>query len=428
MSKPDDGLEAAFASRWVKPPAGVREADAGELPKGFRASGFHAGIKDGEGPDFGAVVCDELKATSAARFTRSAIIAAPVDLNLNEAVLEELRVLVANSGNANACSGDAGRDAAREMRDGAARALSMSKAHVAIASTGVIGSPLDPKVVGPAARRAVEEATEDGAAAFSEAILTTDDGPKRAAVELELGETRVVIAAQAKGAGMMAPGLSSATLLCFVETDAAVGAEQLGGDLNAALRASFERITVDGQLSTNDSVFVIASGASGATVPESGPERERFQAALRELLRALALKVVADGEGATTVVRLVVTGAADGAEAERVARAVAGSPLVKTAVYGRDANWGRVLQAAGAAVGLNARGRDWLEPTLWLEDRLLCEHAEPVAEPGDPALAELMKAPELELTLDLHRGDRETEIFFSDLTPDYIRINAEYTT
>lgn len=416
-----------FDSRWAPVPAGATELDPGALPVGFRAGGLHAGIKP-EGSDVGAIVCDEEGATSVARFTRSAVLAAPVELNLEEAELDHLRCVVANSGNANACTGESGIEVARAMRDGAAAALELAPELVGVASTGVIGVPLGLKLAERAAKRAAKQVDASGAADFSEAIMTTDNAPKRAAVELEVDGQTVRIAGQAKGAGMIAPGLSSATLLAFCETDAEVAPDLLGAELDSALRASFECITVDGQLSTNDSVFLIASGASGATVPDSGAERERFGDALRGLLRALALQVVADGEGASTVTRLLVTGAADGPECERVARAVAGSPLVKTAIYGNDANWGRVIQAAGASIGLYARGRDRLAPSLWLEDVQLCAHGEPSAGAGAARLSKLMKADEIELTLDLHRGDRETEVFFADLTPTYIKINSEYTT
>ena len=256
---------------------------------------------------------------------------------------------------------------------------------------GTIGVPLDIEAVTAGVLEAVEGLSAEGGEDFAQAIMTTDKGPKRCTVRVG----GVTVSAQAKGAGMIEPGF--ATLLCFVQTDAEVPDPDAA--LRSALAGSMERITVDGQMSTNDTVLLQATGTAGAALPDG---------LLDAVLLQLALEIVADGEGATRVGRVEVTGAADEPEADRVARAIANSPLVKTALFGRDSNWGRIAQAAGMA--LAGEELDELGP-----DRI--QAAELAAE-----------LPEAELSVHLGRGGASTHVYFSDLTHDYIRINAEYTT
>jgi glutamate N-acetyltransferase/amino-acid N-acetyltransferase len=277
------------------------------------------------------------------------------------------------------------------MRDAAAEALGVEPRAVAVAETGTIGVPLDIQAVTTGVVQAVQGLATDGGEDFSQAIMTTDKGPKRCTIRA--GE--VTVSAQAKGAGMIEPGF--ATMLCFVQTDAVV--EDPDAVLRSALADSMERITVDGQMSTNDTVMLQATGSSGAVLPKG---------LLEAVLLQLALEIVADGEGATRVGRAEVTGAKSAEEAERVARAIANSPLVKTALFGRDSNWGRIAQAAGMA--LAGEEVDELGP-----DRI---------QAADLA-ADL---PEAELSINLGRGKARAHVYFSDLTHDYIRINAEYTT
>jgi len=319
-----------FRSRWVDAPEGVEDVDPAELAPGFRAGAVACGLKGGGQTDVAVIACDAPSISSSLLLTRNAAAAAPVRVCRNECDAGAIRAAVVNSGNANAATGEQGYRDALAMRDAAARALGVEERSVAIAETGTIGVPLPVEQVVAGAVEAAGALDSSGGRAFAEAIMTTDAGPKLCTVRAG----GVTVSAQAKGAGMIEPHL--ATMLCFVQTDAEVL------DADAALRTgvddSFERITVDGQMSTNDTVVLQASGAAGRALPPG---------LLEAVLLQLALDVVADGEGATRVGRIEVTGAADADEAERTARAIANSPLVKTALHGRDPNWGRIAQAAG---------------------------------------------------------------------------------
>ena len=384
-------MSGFFKSRWVQPPDGVEELDPAQLAPGFRAAGVACGLKgDGE-TDLALLTCDVEEVSSAALLTRNAAAAAPVRVCREQCELDSLRAAVINSGNANAATGEQGYRDALAMRDAAAAALGYDPATVAVAETGVIGVPLDLAAV----RNGIESATAalapSGGEVFANAICTTDRWPKRCTLKLD----GVTVSAQAKGAGMMEPGF--ATLLCFVQTDAEVPDPE--ASLREASAASFERITVDGQMSTNDTVLLQATGSASRPVPEG---------LLDAVLLQLALEIVADGEGATRVGRVQVKEAASESEAERVARVIANSPLVKTALFGRDPNWGRIAQAAGMALA----GEELRE-----------------LGPAEIDAAELA-AEELEaqLTVRLGRGDAAAQIYFSDLTYDYVKLNAEYTT
>ncbi len=380
-----------FRSRWVTPPPEFEQLEAAALAPGFRAAGVACGLKGGGATDVGVMACDADQVSSALALTRNAAAAAPVRVCRQECEVDGLRAVAVNSGNANAATGEQGYRDALAMRDAAAEALGVEPRTVAIAETGTIGVPLDIEAVTSGVLEAVQGLSATGGEEFAEAIMTTDSGPKRCAIRA--GD--VTVSAQAKGAGMIEPGF--ATMLCFVQTDAVV--EDADKVLRAALADSMERITVDGQMSTNDTVMLQATGTSGAVLPKG---------LLEAVLLQLALEIVADGEGATRVGRVEVTGAKSGAEAERVARAIANSPLVKTALFGRDSNWGRIAQAAGMA--LAGEELDELGP-----DRI--QAAELAAD-----------LPEAELTVNLGRGKADAHVYFSDLTHDYIRINAEYTT
>ena len=296
-----------------------------------------------------------------------------------------------NSGNANAATGEQGIRDALEFRGGVAERLGLDPGTVAVAETGVIGVPLDMDAIRSGFDGLVENLATDGGVEFCKAIMTTDKGPKQCSVTVD----GVTVSAQAKGAGMIEPGF--ATMLCFVQTDAIV--EDADGQLRRAAADSFERITVDGQMSTNDTILFQSSGLSGKPMPAG---------LLEAVLLQLAIEVVADGEGATRVGRVVVEGAADDQEADMVARKIANSPLVKTALLGRDPNWGRIAQAAGMALAGDDIGE--LGPDVIEAEDLAGEAAE------------------AEIGLRLDRGTGTGHIYFSDLTHEYIVINAEYTT
>jgi glutamate N-acetyltransferase/amino-acid N-acetyltransferase len=410
-----------FRSRWVDAPPGVRELAPGTLPAGFRASGLPCGIKPSRRLDVGVVACDDDQATSAALFTRNALVAAAVEI-AREADLDRLRAVVVNSGNANVATEEQGREVARAMIAAVAGELGVEPSRVGVASTGVIGVPLDLETVAAGAKQAAAQVSEQGGDAFAEAILTSDRWPKRAALEVTLPGGTVRLCAQAKGAGMISP--SFATMLCFVETDAALDATTLRRMLRSAVARSFERVSVDGQLSTNDSVFAIAGGRAGVAVEPGSDDERAFGAALDALLRQLAVEMVADGEGSERVARLVVRGSVEAVDP--VARAVANSPLVKTALHGKDPNWGRILQAAGQAVP----DADLSQLSLYIGGIHVANAggAMPLAADAAAQLQAAMAGAEVEMRLDLAAAGEEAEIFFCDLGHGYVSFNSEYTT
>ena len=352
---------------------------------------------------------------SAARFTRSGVLAAPVLLCQSRCRLDALRAIVVNSGNANAATGNRGLEDAARMQGAAAMAAGVHEELVAVASTGVIGVPLPMGGVPGAILAAREELAEHGDAAFWRAIATTDAFEKRLALDVALPSGTVRVSAQAKGAGMIQPGF--ATMLCFVQTDAALAAATAELLLGVCVRRSFDRISVDGQLSTNDTAILMASAASGVVVEPESEDELRLGEALDYALRRLALQIVRDGEGATRVGRVHVHGGHEAA-VERAARAVANSPLVKAALHGADPNWGRIAQAIGAAMP----GTAPLPYDIWIDGVQVCSGG--VAVPHEPPrLGE-----EVEYVVGLPGEGAETEVFFSDLSHEYVRINAEYTT
>ena len=363
---------------------------------------------------------DAAETTSAARFTRSGVLAAPVLTCMERCDLGALRAIAANAGNANAATGRAGLDAAAKMQGAGAMVAGVSETQVAVASTGVIGVQLPADRVVKGLAQAAGELAADGDGAFADSIRTTDAFPKRASLEVTLPSGTVRLAAQAKGAGMISPAM--ATLLCFVQTDAALSAETAELLLSVTSKRSFERVSVDGQLSTNDTVILMASGASGVRVEPETPDELVFGEALDALMRQLALLVVADGEGATRVGRVVVHGGHE-LHVEAAARAVANSPLVKTALNGGDANWGRVAQAVGMALP----GTAPLPLDIAIEGVQVC--AGGAAVPHDEAaLGEAVSEREVEYVIGLPGEGADAEVFFSDLGHGYVTINAEYTT
>jgi glutamate N-acetyltransferase / amino-acid N-acetyltransferase len=380
-----------FRSKWVSPPAGVEQLDASLLAPGFRAGAAHCGLKGGGKTDVGLLVCDAPEVRSSLLLTRNASAAAPIRVCRRRIDRGAVRAAVVNAGNANAETGERGMADAWAMCERAGEALNLDPARIAVAETGVIGVPLPIEAVLGGIGEAAGSLSAEGGGAFSDAILTTD----RWAKSCTLRAAGVTLSAQAKGGGMIQPNM--ATMLCFVQTDAVVAEPQAA--LRAAVDASFERITVDGQMSTNDTVLLQATGEAGAPLPDG---------LLDAVLLQLALEIVADGEGSSRVGRVQVEGAASAPEAERVARAIANSPLVKTALFGRDPNWGRIAQAAGMALA----GED-------LEE--IGAEAIDATELGEEAL-------EAEIGLRLDRGDHAAHVYFSDLGYEYVRINAEYTT
>jgi glutamate N-acetyltransferase / amino-acid N-acetyltransferase len=408
-----------FASRWVERPAHVTELEPAELPGGFRAAGVAAGVKP-DGLDVGVLACDSEDCASNARFTTNARVGAPVMVS-RQAELDRLRAVAANSGCSNVGDGRRGFETALAMQATAAEDLGVEPSQVGVASTGVIGTELPRGPVVAGVHAACAQLGSD-AAAFSEAILTSDAGPKRACLEVELPSGKVRLAAQAKGAGMISPRY--ATMFCFVETDARVSTETLELLTGVTVKRSFDRISVDGQLSTSDSVFAFASGASGVGVAPETADELALGEAMDALLRQLALEIVHDGEGAARVGRVVVSGRLDAVEP--VARAVADSPLVKTALHGGDPNFGRVLQAAGQVW---PQGEQFVAD-LEIEGRQVVSAGDAIDLTPDESrdLEAAVRGKEVEYVLTIPGEGGKTEVFFSDLSEEYVTFNATYTS
>ena len=413
-------MSGFFASRWIDAPEHATEVDGG-LPKGFRAAGVACGLKPSGALDLGLLASSSANTTSAARFTRSGTQSAPVLLCRERVQLDAVRAVVVNSGNANAATGRRGFEDAAKMQGSAALASGVgNEAAVAVASTGVIGVPLDMSSVTTGIVRACHELRPDGDADFADAIRTTDAYAKRVCLDVQLSGGPVRLTAQAKGAGMISPAF--ATLLCFVQSDAVLSAETCDLLLGVTVKRSFERISVDGQLSTSDTVILQCSGESGVEVAPQTDDELRFGEALDAVLRQLALSIAHDGEGARRVGRVVVRGGDDRA-VDAVARAVAESPLVKTALYGGDPNWGRIAQAVGTALP----GTAPLPFDIAIEGMQVCSRGAVVPH-DEAALSAAVARDEVEYEIGLPGEGAETERFFSDLGHEYVTINSEYTT
>ena len=393
-------------------------------PQGFRAAGVAAGIKGSNRLDLGILTSD-YPCVSAALLTRSAAAAAPVQLTRSACDCAQLRGVVVNSGNANACGGPTGLRDAERMRLLASQAVGLPEREVAVCSTGVIGTALPMPKIERGIELAAARIAPEGGDSFAAAIRTTDRSAKHGALRLATAEGEVRLGFAAKGAGMISPRL--ATMLCFVTCDAIVSAADWMSMVVDAVDRSFDRISVDGQESTNDSIIAFANGASG--VRPVGADLSALAGALRDALLSLAVAVVADGEGTTKVVRLSVTGARGADEAEDIARAIGNSPLVKAAFYGEDPNWGRIVQSIGQTL---ARAGDSGPLTADIDYgpvRVLSRGAPAVLdEEGARVLREVMAQPEIALSVDVRRGSGDATLFFSDLTHQYVTFNAEYTT
>jgi len=418
-------------SRFLSLPEGVRwEAGAAErtgvtYPEGFRAAGVTAGLKQSGALDLGIVeIATEWReeSVSAAVFTTNAFAAAPVVLSREQSDVGGLQALVMNSGNANACTGDAGMEVARQMRATTAELLAVADRAVGVASTGIIGKPLDQVAVLEGIRMAAGRLDRLGGGFFAQSIMTTDRFPKICQVDLPLTGGTVRLGACAKGAGMIAPGM--ATMLAAVTTDLRLSSEDAQRLLAGAAARSFNRVSVDGEMSTNDCVFLLASGASGVELQSR--DLPLFGGALDGLLLRMALMMLADGEGARRVARIEVRGAPDEARAVKAARAVADSLLVKTALHGADPNWGRILSAVGAALA----GESYPAAGLSIGGvRVVRDAAGRELSPEEASLlACAVKGSEVPLEVDLGAGPGEAQAYFSDIGHEYVTINAEYHT
>jgi glutamate N-acetyltransferase/amino-acid N-acetyltransferase len=366
------------------------------------------------------LVCDAETPVSAARFTATGTPAAPVLLSRERCRLQGLRVVLANAGCANAATGQRGLDDAAKTQGAAAMAVGVEEATVALASTGGISQYLPVHAVLKGVLAAHSELRREGDTDFQQAIQTTDAFEKRACLEVALPSGTVRLTAQCKGAGMISPNF--ATMFCFVQTDAALTPETAELLFGVTVKRSFDRCSVDGQLSTNDTAILMCSGSSGVQIVPESEDELRFGEALDALLRQLAILMVADGEGAARIARVLVRGGhLKGAEA--AARAVANSPLVKAALHSGDPNWGRIVQAVGAALP----GTAPLAVDITLEGIHVCSAGAAIGY-DEGELEEALKAKEVEYEITLPGDGAETEVFFSDLSHEYVTINADYTT
>ena len=416
-----------FQSRWVHCPDCATEVPGGGLPRGFRAAGVACGIKADGALDLGIVVSDAPETTSAARFSRTGTPSAPVIASRERARLDAIRAVIVNSGNANAATGKRGLDDAYKMQGGAALIAGVPESQVAIASTGVIGVPLDSHKIAQGTAALSGALSAGGGEDFAAAIRTTDAFPKQVTLDIELNSGTVRLSVQGKGAGMISPKF--ATLLVFVQTDAVMSAAEASLLLSVCTKRSFDRISVDGQLSTSDTIIMQCSGKSGVLIEPNTPDERMFGEAMDAALRQIALLVAKDGEGARRVGRVHVEGS-DEVAVNRCAHAIADSPLVKTALYGGDPNWGRIIQAVGSALPIPAYTSERVEPLavdIAIEGIQVCRGGSFVAHDAG-ALAAAVQGDEVEYAVKLPGAGFEIERYFSDLGHGYVTINAEYTT
>jgi glutamate N-acetyltransferase/amino-acid N-acetyltransferase len=389
-------------------------------PLGFRAAGISAGIKANKGLDLALLISDT-PATAAAVFTVNRAQAAPVLVSRQH--LEHsggiARAIIVNSGCANACTGEDGMQAARDMAAETARLVGCEVDQVLVASTGVIGVALPMQKIRSGLPAAFAALGADQGSAASRAIMTTDPFPKEAAATVEIGGRTVTIGGMAKGSGMIEPMM--ATMLGFVTTDAKVPPALLTRALREAVNDTFNAITVDGECSTNDSVMLLANGASGASVDEAS--YDTFVHGLKTVCLSLALGIVRGGEGATKLITVTVTGGASETDARRAAKAIANSLLVKTAIHGGDPNWGRLIAVAGRA-GVDfelSRAAVSIGSTVLFKDGRPYDEAAPEA-------AAYLKGADISVSVDLGAGRASSTVWTCDLSAEYVRINADYRT
>ena len=392
--------------------------------KGFRAAGVAAEIKYKGRNDVALLVADA-PCAAAAVFTTNRVAAAPVLYDREIVRGGKVQAILANSGCANACTGEQGLKDAKLAALVTAGELGIDPQHVLVASTGVIGRPLpmDRLLAGVKLAKAALGRTAAHGLAAEKAVMTTDTRPKEACVTTVVGGKKVTVGGMAKGSGMIEPNM--ATMLGFVTTDAAVSPAMLRRALRLAIAKSFNSLVVDGDESTNDSVFLLASGAAGnASVTRGGADFEAFRAALEAVCVSLARQMATDGEGATKFVTVTVKGAKSEKDAARAARAVAKSPLAKTSWFGRDPNWGRVL----AAVGYSGAAVEDMRAEVFYDGVWAFRRGEVADEKQLAKLAKVLKKDAFEVVVDLHLGTGESSIYTCDLSLDYVHINADYTT
>ena len=395
---------------------------------GFRAAGIHAGIKKVRKPDLALIVADKTCSTAGV-FTTNRFAAAPVYLTKQHLKSGQLQAIIANSGCANACTGIQGEADAQEMAELTAKQLGIPRHLVGVASTGVIGEPLPMERLRTGIPRLVKALRTKGSHRAAQAIMTTDTFPKEAAVQAVIDGRSMTVGGIAKGSGMIHPNLAGptrgATMLAFLTTDAAIDPPLLQQTLQTAVDLTFNMITVDGETSTNDLVLCLANGrVKGPKLPAASPALDAFQSAVTEVCLTLAKMIARDGEGATKLVEIVIRQAKDLAQAKTVGMAIARSPLVKTAFFGEDPNWGRIMAAMGASgVDLDPHRID-----IYVEEIPLVKGGLGLGKEAEKKASQAFKKHSFSLTVDLHTGPTTAQLFTCDLSTDYVKINAAYRT
>ena len=398
-------------------------------PKGFRACGVTAGLKKSGRPDM-ALICSDVPCVTAAAFTSNLFAAAPVVYDRDAlAKCGQSQAVIINSGNANACTGEKGLKDARRMAEFTAAKLGIDPDRVLVSSTGIIGQPMPWDIISHGIELAADALSYDGGLTAAEAIMTTDTVAKHVSATIKIGDKDVTLGGMTKGAGMIAPlmrltRIKQATMLAYITTDACISPDVLESCLSRSLDESFNRIIIDGDMSTNDTLIALANGQAGNPLIVAGtPESEEFRRAFRDVLAQLAREMVLDGEGVSKFVEVNISGAQDGTQARRIAEAIARSPLCKTAWYGNDPNWGRILDAAGYSgakfapqeVSLDINGTPFVRNGMGA--------GRPQAE-----LEAAVKPREMKIDLKVGEGIGAFTIWTCDLTHDYVKINADYHT
>ena len=385
---------------------------------GFKAAGVAAGLKKKGKKDLGLMV-SQVPATVAGVFTKNRVKAAPVILDRQRIKTGVCQAIIVNSGNANCCTGEQGIRDAETMASLAASELGISEDLVLVASTGVIGEPLPIEKIGAAIPTLVNSLQSEGIPDLARSIMTTDTVPKMVSAHGVVDGKTFTVTGVAKGAGMIRPDM--ATMLCFVCTDVKVSSEILKEILVKAVNRSFNRITIDGDTSTNDTVLIMANGLSGAVI-QSPAQKDIFQKTLDEIFLDLAKQLVRDGEGVTKLVEIMVRNAVSDSDAQKVADTVAHSPLVKTAFFGEDANWGRIAGAVGrAGVQIDPDKID-----VYFDDVQMVKAGMGQGKTVEAEATKVLKRPEFTLTIDLNSGSGSGSILTCDFSVDYVRINADY--
>ena len=401
----------------------MKQIDGGiTAVRGVRAAGVHAGIKAADAKDVALIVTDT-PATAAGVFTKNSVTAAPVLVCREHLSDGHAQAVIVNSGNANACTGEVGMANARRMAAATAEQLGIDANFVLVSSTGVIGQQLPMDKIESGIQAAASTLSTEGGADAAEGIMTTDTHPKSVAVEVEVDGVPVKIGGIAKGSGMIAPNM--ATMLSYLTTDARIDAEVLQTALNRVVDDTYNLLTVDTDRSTNDTVLILATGVAGNAniIATDGEDYEAFCEGLQFVCTELVKMLARDGEGATKLVEVVVKHAKNRDDAESAARAVAESPLVKTAVFANDANWGRIMMA----IGKSGAEFDPYQVDVYLADYRLVKNGMDAGYDENKATALFAQDP-VRITIDLRAGDTEITMWTCDYSYDYIRINADYRT